>query len=200
MDIQPVVTFIRFTQKFRSIARDVHVVHDDRMESDMEHSYQLALLCWYVISTQKLAYDLDLVIRYALVHDLVETYAGDTPGLTSSEELKASKKEREERSLERIAAEFTEFPEMTDLIRTYEQKEDKESRLVATFDKIMPMLNQLTDNTDQYYIKHAITQEKWLAWLNSKLAPLHSDTLDDAGLLDSLLSLLETEKERMFAQ
>lgn len=55
----------------------VHRKHTGKLvlENDTEHSYNLTITAWY--SAQQFPkLDKDLIIRYALVHDIVEAYAG----------------------------------------------------------------------------------------------------------------------------
>ena len=144
LDTKDLLKFIQFTHKFQQIKRLVYVNNENRNENDMEHSYQLALLSWYLISTQKLSYNIDLVIKYSLIHDIVETYAGDTY-FESSQNLKDTKEERETKALNQIVNEFPEFSDLTDLIKMYESKTDDEARFVYALDKMIPVLNIYLD-------------------------------------------------------
>lgn len=78
LELPNIINFTKLLNKFCDIERVIHSNGGDRLENDVEHSYRLAMLAWYIISSNKLSLDLDLVIKYALVHDLVEVYAGDT--------------------------------------------------------------------------------------------------------------------------
>ncbi len=94
--------------------------------------------------------DTDLVIKYALVHDLVEVYAGDTYVFSQDEEHLASKEEREQKAFERIVDEFPEFPDLYKVIADYERKQDRESRFVYALDKVQPVINYYLDNGQSY--------------------------------------------------
>ena len=78
MKIQDLIEFTKFTHSFQQIKRVIYANGEDRNENDAEHSYQLAMACWLVVETKKLKLDLNKIVKYALVHDLVEIYAGDT--------------------------------------------------------------------------------------------------------------------------
>lgn len=197
MDISKIFTFIKLTQKFRAVVRDVKIKGENRFENDMEHSYQFAMFVWYLNSSYKLQYDTDKLIRYALMHDLVETYAGDTPALTSSEEYKSSKFSREQEAFRKIMEECPEFTELEEVWSEYMKKADKESRLVYVIDKIMPALNEIQDDSN-FYKKNKITLTKWKSWLKSKTDRVSFEELEDAGLLEALLEYLEKDKERLF--
>lgn len=115
------------------------------MENDAEHSYQLTMLSWYIVDVFGLDLNKDLVLKYSLVHDLVETYAGDTYIFDKNENLHTSKEEREHQALERIKSEFPEFSELWRYIVGYEKKLDNESKFVYALDKIIPVINIYLD-------------------------------------------------------
>ena len=112
----------------------------NRQENDIEHSYHLALMAWYLIDSRKLDLDLDKVIKYALAHDLVEIHAGDTYIWSTDEEHLRSKPEREAAAAEKLKLDLGEFPELHATIAEYERRDNPESRFVYALDKILPIL------------------------------------------------------------
>lgn len=116
-----------------------------RLESDAEHSYKLADL------TQSLAPllnpDLDVLkaVRYALHHDKIEKIADDT-SIFASDELLASKADREADAMPQLAEELDLNAEIVELIHTYEQRADPESRFVYALDKIDAILTIIKNN------------------------------------------------------
>lgn len=132
------VAFIELLHRFQSVER-VAYTHDlVRKENDVEHSYFLAMFCWYLCDSLELGYAKEKVLRYALTHDLHEAYAGDT--FIFDEDAKKTKKEREENARVRIAGEFPEFKELHSTIEAYESQEDEEARFVHAVDKLIPFL------------------------------------------------------------
>lgn len=123
---------------FQSIERALYPPYSTRHENDTEHSYNLAMTGWFLASHFP-HLDRDRVIRLALVHDLVEIYAGDTY-FYGDEATLASKIKREAAALERLRSEWTDFPEMTETIHSYEQRESEEAKFVYALDKIMPIM------------------------------------------------------------
>ncbi|GAB4147025.1 MAG: HD domain-containing protein [Patescibacteria group bacterium] len=145
-ELDKILQFTDLLNRFRSVTRVVRIKGDDRMENDSEHSFQLAMLAWYIISSNKLEnLNIDLILKYALVHDLVEVYAGDTFFYGSEQEL-GSKKDREAAAAARIAAEFPNFSDLHLLIHQYELRQDPESCFVYALDKVVPILNIYLDN------------------------------------------------------
>lgn len=143
--LSKLINFTKLLNKFRSVERVLLVNEEERNENDVEHSYYLAMLAWYVISTNKLDLNLDLVIKYALIHDFVEVYAGDTYIYSLDKTHTDSKKHREKEAAEQLEKNFPEFKDLHQLIEGYEKREDKESRFVYALDKIQPVLNIYTD-------------------------------------------------------
>ena len=140
--MKDLIAFISFTQKFADVERIIFRSKGNRKESDAEHSFQLALTAWYLNEKDKLGLDVSKVIRYALVHDLVEAYAGDTiPAYGAETEDRKTKHIREEEALAKIRKEMPEAAELWKWIDSYEKREDQESKFVYALDKIIPILN-----------------------------------------------------------
>jgi 5'-deoxynucleotidase YfbR-like HD superfamily hydrolase len=141
-----IVDLQKFFIAFRDIERVIHLksVRGHEKENDIEHSYTLAMTGWFIAQSFP---DLDRnkIIIYALVHDIVEVYAGDTFAFAEKKEID-KKKIREADALQRIKKEWQDFPEMVDTIEQYETMSDDESRFVYALDKIMPtLLNIISD-------------------------------------------------------
>lgn len=144
--LQSLLSFVEFTIAFQNTKRSIKVKNEDRFENDAEHSYQLAMIAWYITMTQNINLDVHTIIMYALVHDLVEIYAGDTPYHNSSIDDKASKVTRESEALTRISEQFAELPELITYIKSYESRDSEEAKLVYALDKVIPVLNNYLDN------------------------------------------------------
>ncbi len=127
----------------------------DRNETDTEHSYSLAMAAWYLAKDLP-HLDADKCVRYALVHDLQEIYAGDTFAYDKSQAAHSSKADREERGVARLKEQWPDFAEMTASIEGYEARKDPESRFVYALDKLMPMvINHLSEGKN--YRNHGVT-------------------------------------------
>lgn len=157
-ELDSLLKFISFTNDFQRVYRHVLVKDESRQESDMEHSYQLAMAAWYIVSSRKLRLSLDTLLRYALVHDLVEVHAGDTYIYDPDQEVLNSKAAREAEALEKIKNDFPEFPELYEWIHAYEQKGDAESQFVYALDKILPMINIYLDGGRTWREEHVTLQ------------------------------------------
>lgn len=145
MNLKNVIKFVDLLNDFRKVERDLYATGIDRKDNDVEHSYQLAMLSWYIADSFKLDLDKDLVIKYALVHDFVEVYAGDVPVFGATEAQRADKSKKEKEAAELLSKNFSEFPEFHHLIEKYEERSDKESRFVHALDKLHPALDIYRD-------------------------------------------------------
>lgn len=130
--------FVEFTHEFREVFRIARASNADHFENDAEHSYQLAMIAWYLIDTEKLKLNKELCFMYALAHDLVEIYAGDTYIFDTNKKAHTSKKQREKKALEKIGKRFSRFKTLTSVIKRYEEKKDGESKFIYALDKLIP--------------------------------------------------------------
>lgn len=118
---------------------------DDYVENDAEHSWSLAFFACALAPKIDPNLDVGLIAQFAIVHDIVEVYAGDTSNLASDEE-KATKADREAAALKKITARFTHFPWIIETLERYEMRECGEAKFVYALDKYMPvMLEYLGD-------------------------------------------------------
>lgn len=142
--IHELMKFVGLTHEFQQVRRAILVNHEQRQENDLEHTGQLALVALYVYDAAKLPLNRERILEYALVHDLVEAYAGDTHFF----DLKGreDKKEREEKAHLRLRDEFPELERLHELIVAYEEKSDEESKFVYALDKLLPIINIYLDN------------------------------------------------------
>lgn len=158
MEIESLISFLRFSNDFRKTERQIYAVDDERNENDVEHSFQLAIFAWYLIDTLKLKMDTGLVIKYSLVHDMDETFDGDKHIFDTVGRV--DKEEKAKKARERI---FTMFPDWTgykDVSEKYQELEDEESRFVNALDKVLPVINIILDNGRSW--KREVTTLKML--------------------------------------
>lgn len=161
MDIDSLFAFIEFTREFQRIYR-ADSLNSDRtdMINDAGHSFQIAMIAWYLVENGRLNLSLEKLFKYALAHDLVEVYAGDTIPQESTKEWIATKEKREADALQKI---ISKFPLLNDLHKTivdYESKIDQESLVIKAIDKIIPSINTYLSK-DTYYKNHKEPFKEW---------------------------------------
>lgn len=116
-------------------------------ESDADHTVMLGLVACALAPHVDPTLDVGLVAQYALVHDLVEVYAGDTPTLrVMNADAKASKDVREYAAFLRIVDEYNAtLPWLPETIHAYEQRQTREARYVKALHKLLPKITHLSN-------------------------------------------------------
>lgn len=123
---------------FAKVKRAVPMADAGPAENDVEHSYGLAITCWYL--QPKIAPNLDLgkILKYALAHDIVELHAGDTYVFDAASV--ATKSQRERDAITRLRGEWSDFHELIDNAEAYADKVDEEAKFTYAVDKLLPII------------------------------------------------------------
>ncbi len=133
-------TALRLGQLSMDFARvpRISLYNDGRHESNVEHSYMLAMVATHF--AHELSYDLDhmLVSQFTLVHDLPEVITGDIPTLGISNEDRAKKEADEAVATQQLVKELPE--PWASLLARYEKQQEPEARFVRLVDKVMPLI------------------------------------------------------------
>lgn len=149
--------FIPAATTFRTIKLQPEL---DRFENDAEHSFLVATVGCAIAQQLDTNLDLGKISQYALVHDLVEVYAGDTT-IWAPQEEHDTKAEREEAALHTIEQTFNRhFPWVDQMIKQYEAFEDTESCFVYALDKIIPYIVMASVDHQPYPPNKALFEEK----------------------------------------
>lgn len=118
--------------------------HEDgtRRETDTDHTVMLCLLVADLaqLPTLRDRVDLGKLLAFAIVHDVVEAYAGDTVSIALTAEERRAKAAREAEALARLRSEFGPEAWIVQTIEAYERQDTIEARLVNYADKIVPKL------------------------------------------------------------
>lgn len=144
MEIQSLLNFTNLYLRFQKVARQLYVVKEDRKENDVEHSYQVAITCWYLIDRFKLKLNTEKVLKYSLIHDILEVYTGDYYFNINSQEKK-DKEEVENRAISDLRKDLPGFDELVSLVEEYNNKENEEAKFVNAVEKLIPLLNLYLD-------------------------------------------------------
>lgn len=183
--------FIKLTHKLQKVKRIILVKDENRLENDLEHQYQLALFTWYIIESEKLKLNINKAIKYALVHDIVEAYAGDTLTFANPDKI-ALQRRKEIIAIRRLKKGFPEFRELHKLIKAYEERIDKESKFVYALDKILPIYNNYL-NDGKTWKKYKIT----LAMVKSKKEKIKIFP-QSIKYFNLIIKRLQKEEKRLF--
>lgn len=162
-------------------------------ESDTDHTVMLGLIACALANLWYPRLDPGLVAQLALVHDLVEVYAGDTPTLTFDRERAAEKARREADAAERLVREFTDsLPWVPDLIAEYEQRSGPEARFVRAVDKLLPKITHLLNDCTTLIEQGISGSELHDSWRRKS-----ADLSDYAGDFPELLALMDELMDRI---
>ena len=148
--------------------------HEDghRPETDTDHTVMLSVIACAFAASYEPDLNLGKIAQFALVHDLVEAYAGDTNTLVArigSSTEESSKAARESAALATITEGFAEiFPWLHQTIEEYERLACRESRFVKTLDKIMPKITHIL-NTGAMLARYGVDADN-LDAINGKQA------------------------------
>ena len=194
--LEELFEYMTMLNAFRRVERVMRVAGTDRMENDQEHSYELAMMAWFLIDSEKIALNRDLVIKYALVHDLAEVYAGDTYVFSKDPAELTSKEHRESEARLRLSKEFPQFEEMHQLMEAYERREDRESRFVYALDKIHPLIDIYLDEHGFMYRKHKVTWQMLMDHKHAKVAL----SPEVKPYFDETMSLLQEEANTLHVE
>lgn len=156
--VQRIAELQQFVADFSRIERMIELADTGRKENDVEHSFSLALTCWFLAPKIAPELSLEKILCYALAHDTVEIHAGDTFVFAPEEEL-ATKSEREDAALDQLRHDWPDFPEMVEAANDYKSKVNEEARFVKAVDKILPVLMVNLGEKAVFWQRHKITLE-----------------------------------------
>lgn len=196
--IDKVFDLAKLSLAFAKVNRVTHHEDGERNESDTDHTFMLSLIaCSFADTFYKDKLDIGLVSQFALVHDLVEVYAGDTNSFVNvSEESRKEKEERERKSLEKIKDQFgKDFPWIHTKIEEYESQNSKEARFVKFVDKILPELSHVLSGFS-YINNSGLGKDYFFNFLDKKIASLEEKYASDFPEIFSLY-VLEIEKVKL---
>lgn len=150
-----------FLLEFRDVSRVTPIpgTESQERENDVEHSYFLAMAGWHVSEKLQLPLDHEKILKYSLVHDIPEVYAGDVDAFASPQK-RETKKFREAEAIQTIETRYGHiFPGMLDELKAYERQEDLESQFVKALDKLMPAL-MITMDRGRSWQEEGVTQQQ----------------------------------------
>lgn len=138
------MAFLVEIDRLKSIFRQSILADGSRFENDAEHSWHL---CMYAIILGEYApegVDMLKVLKMALIHDLVEIYAGDT--YLYDVEGNKTKADRETKAADKLYSSLDkQGAELRDLWEEFELCETPEAKFANCLDRLQPiMLNYLT--------------------------------------------------------
>ena len=162
------INFLSEADKMKSVYRQTILTDRSREETDAEHSWHFALMAMTLFEYRgEKSVDLDRVIKMALVHDLVEIYAGDTFAYDTAGY--ADKDKRERAAADKLFALLPgeQARSYRALWDEFEQMKTPDAKYAGAIDRLQPFLNNhLTDG--HTWVKHSVTEEQ----IYERMAPV----------------------------
>lgn len=140
--VQKTIELGRLMLQFGLTLRATHHEDGETRETDTTHTVMLGVMACAYAEVYAPYLDRGKIAQFALMHDVVEVYAGDTPtlGVTDEEQMKR-KDEREAAALVRLKSEYdSAYPWISRTIESYEKLDTPEARYVKVFDKVLPKI------------------------------------------------------------
>lgn len=132
--------------KMKLVLRRNLVADGSKREDDAAHSWHLAIMAMILEEYSAEKIDVNRVIKIALVHDLVEVYAGDTFAYDSKGYEDKDQRERDAADKLFGMLEGEQSTEIRALWDEFEAVETAESKYANAIDRIQPLLlNYLTN-------------------------------------------------------
>jgi len=185
-------SFMQLLHAVQKVQRVARVPDEKQYRNTAEHTFELAMVCWYIATTNKLALDQEKILKYALAHDLIEAYAGDT--FINDTQARKDKVLREETALVQLTENFQEFPELIEIIHSYEEKADVESVFVYATDKLIDPLNASMEKTQSIWKDNNMTYVDLREYKDPKIAL----SKDIQPYWEELCKKLEANKDFFF--
>jgi 5'-deoxynucleotidase YfbR-like HD superfamily hydrolase len=121
---------------------------DGQRESDSHHSFSLALIAYDVCHRHDLALDMEKILLYALVHDLLEIVTGDEDTLRMTTAQLEAKKARETAAVAVFEEKFSDYPRLSAALHEYERLDTPEAATIYVLDKACTMWTHFHDSGD----------------------------------------------------
>lgn len=156
---QGLVDIASLISKFAKVNRVTMLDDGETLESDTDHTVMLSVCACSVASKLYPALDIGKISQYAMVHDLVEAYAGDTNTFDLNTVNWQEKFDREAKAFQKIKSEFGDiYNYIADTIALYDSQIDDEAKLVKLMDKVMTKLTHRS-NHGAYFKNNNVTKE-----------------------------------------
>lgn len=150
------IKFLLEVDKMKSIFRQTMLLNQSRTENDAEHSWHFALMSMILyeyVDNSKV--NLFRVLKMALVHDLIEIYAGDTYAYDTVANLDV--KEREEKAADKLFSLLPEdqAKEIRELWEEFDERETYDAKYASAIDALQPFLNNYYTQGKTWQINNA---------------------------------------------
>lgn len=175
------------TMRLQQVHRITRAADGTALESVTTHTLALALLAGELCRWEVGDLDREAIVGMAMIHDLAEVYAGDTPTLRALSPQEVADKEAAERSaLLRVRHDLRGCTWVLGMIDRYERQDCRESRFVRLVDKIAPKLTHAA-NRCATPIAHFMSWREFRAQHDAQIEKLKATHPDLPVTLEALI-------------
>ena len=161
--------FLEIADGMKQIFRQTTLIDGSRYENDAEHSWHFALTAMTLFEHCALdGVNIDHVIKMAIVHDLVEVFAGDTPAQDATANI--GKEEREREAADRLFALLPEEQarEYRSLWEEFDAMETPNAIYASAVDRFQSFYNIHMSGTGSAWVKFNATAKR----VRTRMLPL----------------------------
>lgn len=144
--LQKQFSFLMEIDKMKTVLRRNVIADKSKQEDDAEHSWHMAVMAMVLYEYAPEGTDLLRVLKMALVHDLVEVYAGDT--FCYDKAANEDKEKRERSAADKLFGmlEPDQAKEYRSLWEEFDRMDTPDSLYAGAIDRLQPfLLNYHTD-------------------------------------------------------
>ncbi len=138
--LQSQLAFLLEIDKMKTILRRNVIMDQSKQEDDAEHSWHMAVMAMLLYEYAPEGTDLLRVLKMALIHDLVEIYAGDT--FCYDQAAKKDKAQREQDAADKLFSmlEPDQAQELRALWEEFDRMDTPDSLYAGAIDRLQPLL------------------------------------------------------------
>jgi len=152
--------FLAEADKMKTILRQTYITDKSRQENSAEHSWHFALTAMMLYEYCGIeGVDINRVIKMALVHDLVEIYAGDTPAYDANGNVDKDKREKEAADKLFSLLPDEQAAEYRSLWEEFDRMETPDAFYGSAVDRLQSFHNIYLSGAHPW-IKYAVTADK----------------------------------------
>ena len=161
--------FLAIADNMKQVFRQTTLIDGSRYENNAEHSWHLALMAMTLFEHCVLdGVCIDRVLRMAIVHDLVEIYAGDTPAQDIAANI--GKEEREREAADKLFALLPEKQarEYRNLWEEFDKMETPDAIYASAMDRFQSFYNIHMSGTGSGWVPYNATAQR----VRTRMLPL----------------------------
>jgi putative hydrolase of HD superfamily len=157
--IQQLLDFLALCEQMKLILRSLTDLDGVRRESDAEHIWEICMFILFFSKDFGKGVDVLHMMKLALVHDLVEIYAGDVDVFDKKgrETKEANEREARKKIHSQLPKDIAD--ELESLFEEYEAKKTQEAIIVNAIDKFQPVF-QIYNEGGHEWKKRNVTFDK----------------------------------------